>query len=100
MAYISFKPTDYFSTLLYTGTGSSNALTGVGFQSDLIWTATRNEAEIHPINNSVNGISSYLRSNASDTLETGQTQTITAQSSDGYTVGTEDRFNQSSNTTE
>ena len=98
MAYISFQPSDYFSTKLYTGTGSSNVLTGIGFQSDLIWTATRNEAEIHPINNSVNGISSYLRSNASDTLETGQTQTITAQSSDGYTVGTEDRFNQSGNT--
>ena len=98
MAYISFQPSDYFSTKLYTGTGSSNVLTGIGFQSDLIWTATRNEAEIHPINDSVSGISSYLRSNDTDSLETGQTQTITAQSSDGYTVGTEDRFNQSSNT--
>ena len=92
------KASLFQNNIIYTGTGSSNALTGVGFQSDLIWTATRNEAEIHPINDSVNGISSYLRSNANDTLETGQTQTITAQSSDGYTVGTEDRFNQSGNT--
>jgi len=98
MAYISFQPSDFYNTKLYTGTGSSNVLTGVGFQSDLIWTATRNEIEIHPVNDSVNGILSYLRSNANDSLETGQTQTITAQSSDGYTVGTEDRFNQSGNT--
>ena len=99
MAYTTInKSSLHQNTILYTGTGSSNVLTGVGFQPDLTWTATRNEVEIRPINDSVNGISSYLRSNAGDTLETGQTQTITAQSSDGYTVGTEDRFNQSGNT--
>jgi len=88
----------FFNILLYTGTGSSNVLTGVGFQSDLIWTATRNEVQIHPVNSSVSGISNYLRSNANDTLETSSSETITAQSSDGYTVGTENRFNKSSNT--
>ena len=31
MAYISFQPSDYFNTQLYTGTGSTNAQTGVGF---------------------------------------------------------------------
>jgi hypothetical protein len=99
MAYSTIdKATSFQNNILYTGTGSSNVLTGVGFQPDLTWTATRNETEIHPLNDSVNGISSYLRSNATDSLETGQTQTITAQSSDGYTVGTEDRFNQSGNT--
>jgi hypothetical protein len=28
------KPSDYFNTKLYTGTGSSLANTGVGFQPD------------------------------------------------------------------
>ena len=91
------KSTDYFNTKLYTGTGSSQVLTGVGFSPDLIWTATRNESEIRPINNTINGINNYLRSNDIDQLETGGSN-ITAQSSDGYTVGTTDRFNQSSNT--
>jgi len=97
-AFITFQPSDFFNVVNYTGTGSSNAITGVGFQPDLIWTATRNEAEIHPMNDSVNGIANYLRSNAADTLETSSTETITALGADGYTVGTEDRFNQSSNT--
>jgi len=97
MAYTTIdKSSLHFNTKTYTGTGSSNALTGIGFQPDLIWTATLNEAEIRPINDSVNGINNYLRSNDVDTLETGGTN-ITAQSSDGYTVGTNDRFNQSSN---
>jgi len=98
MAYTPInKSTDYFNTKLYTGTGSSQVITGIGFQPDFIWTKTRNEAEIHCLNTTVQGINSYLRSNAVDQLETGGSN-ITAQSSDGYTVGTEDRFNQSSNT--
>ena len=35
MAYTGVnKSTDYFDTKLYTGTGSSNAQTGLGFQPD------------------------------------------------------------------
>jgi hypothetical protein len=28
---------DYFNTVLYTGDGSTQAITGVGFQPDLVW---------------------------------------------------------------
>ena len=31
------KPNLHFNTLLYTGTGSSNSQTGLGFQPDLVW---------------------------------------------------------------
>ena len=35
MAYTDIdKPSDYFNTVLYTGTGSELAITGVGFQPD------------------------------------------------------------------
>ena len=44
-AYISFQPSDYFNTKIYTGTGSSNAITGVGFQPDLIWIKNRDAAD-------------------------------------------------------
>ena len=36
MAYISFQPSDYFNTVLYTGNASTNAITGVGFQPDWV----------------------------------------------------------------
>jgi hypothetical protein len=33
MAYTTIdKPDDYFNTLLYTGTGGTQSITGVGFQ--------------------------------------------------------------------
>ena len=43
MAYTTIpKSTAHFNTKLYTGTGSSQVITGVGFQPDFIWTKTRN----------------------------------------------------------
>ena len=42
MAYTTInKHTDYFNTKLYTGTGSSNSITGVGFQPDFTWIKSR-----------------------------------------------------------
>jgi hypothetical protein len=35
------KPSDYFNTKLYTGTGATQSITGVGFQPDLIWFKNR-----------------------------------------------------------
>jgi hypothetical protein len=34
-------PGEYFKTVLYTGTGSSRNITGVGFQPDLVWIKDR-----------------------------------------------------------
>ena len=31
------KAPDHFNTKLYTGTGSSASITGVGFQPDFVW---------------------------------------------------------------
>ena len=49
MSYISFQPKDYFNTKLWTGTGSSNAITGVGFQPDWVWIKNRSATESHRI---------------------------------------------------
>jgi hypothetical protein len=38
MAYTPIdKPNDYFNTVLYTGTGATQSITGVGFQPDFTW---------------------------------------------------------------
>ena len=47
MAYTDIdKPSDYFNTVLYTGTGSSNAITNgvLDFQPDFIWGKGRTNA--------------------------------------------------------
>ena len=39
--YITFQPSDHFNTKLYTGNGSTNNITGVGFDPDWIWAKSR-----------------------------------------------------------
>ena len=36
------NPEDYFNTVLYTGNGSTNNITGVGFSPDFVWVKSRN----------------------------------------------------------
>jgi hypothetical protein len=84
MSYISFQPNDYFNTKLYTGTDSSNAITGVGFQPDWTWIKRRNATASHAIQDAVRGNDKSLRSNT-----TGAEYTNTFFSSfdtDGFTV--------------
>ena len=50
MAYTTInKSTLHYNTKLYTGTGSSLALTGVGFQPDIVWIKARSNTEDHCI---------------------------------------------------
>jgi len=77
----------FFNTKLYTGTGSSLAVTGAGFQPDLTWIKNRDAADFHVLTNSVTGATKYVRSNAS-TAETTDAETLKSFDSDGFTVGT------------
>lgn len=80
-------PTDYFNTVLYTGTGSAgNSITGVGFQPDLNWIKNRNSTGNHLIGDVVRGSGRSLFSNLTEAESTGRY--ITSLDSDGFTVGT------------
>jgi hypothetical protein len=91
------KPSDYFNTKLYTGTGSSLANTGVGFQPDLVWIKGRSGATEHVLTDSVRGVTKELSSNDTGAEET-VAQGLTAFGSDGFTVGTDGSYNTSSAT--
>ena len=41
------KPTDFFNSVLYTGNGSTQSITGVGFQPDWVWYKSRSDAYNH-----------------------------------------------------
>ena len=63
MAYTDIdKPDDYFNTVLYTGTGATNAITGVGFQPDFFWFKNRG-GNYHVLGDSIRGITKFLYSN-------------------------------------
>ena len=98
MAYTDIdKPSDYFNTKLYTGTGSSNSVTGVGFQPDWVWIKSRSDAQSNNIFDSVRGQGKLIFTDA-NSAEATVTNRLTAFNSDGFTVVSDNAVNGSSKT--
>ena len=97
MAYTTInKSTDYFNTKLWAGTGSSNAVTGIGHQPDWVWIKDRTEGNWHDLYDAVRGITKRIYSNTTSAEET-QAQGLTAFGTDGFTVGSNVDVNKSGN---
>lgn len=88
---------DYFNTVLYTGTGSSQSITGVGFQPDWVWIKERSGAADHGLYDAVRGVQNQLESNTT-TAETTESTGLTAFGSDGFTVGSLAQLNTNTDT--
>ena len=87
MAYTTInKPSDYFNTKLYTGNGSTNAITGVGFQPDFTWIKNRTGTNWHTLYDAIRGTTKVLNSNETG-AESTDTTGLTSFDSDGFTHG-------------
>ena len=87
MAYTDIdKPSDYFNTNLWTGTGSIQSITGVNFQPDWLWVKTRSTTANHRSQNSVIGAEYGM--NPNQTVAEGfLSDCVTSFDSDGFTLG-------------
>jgi hypothetical protein len=96
MAYTTINdPTDYFNTKLYTGTGSAQSITGVGFQPQMLWIKGRTNVFDHRLADIVRGTPNLLYPNITD-AETADANNISSIDSDGFSLGTGNAVNQSS----
>ena len=85
MAQIN-KPTDYFNTKLYTGTGATHNVTGVGFQPDWVLINNRTGTYATTIFDAVRGATKFLEP-AGGAAEQTYADTLTSFDSDGFTLG-------------
>jgi len=93
MAYTTInKSSEHFNTKLYTGTGSTQSITGVGFQPDLVWVKDRDVTHWHTLTDIVRGTTKVVYTN-SDTAEVTLSNGITSFDSDGFTTGSEVKTN-------
>jgi hypothetical protein len=92
MSYISFQPHDYFNTKLYTGNGSTNAITGVGFQPDWVWIKHRGDTHDHNAYDAVRGVTKMITPNE-NYAESTVADSLTSFDSDGFTLGNVARSN-------
>jgi len=96
MAYITFQPSDYFNTKLYTGNGSTNAQTGVGFQPDWLWFKNRADTYNHHVFDVVRGVNQQLQVDSNGAESTYATS-MTSFDSDGFTLGANNNINYNGN---
>ena len=80
-------PSEHFNTVLYTGTGATQSITGVGFQPDFIWLKRRSSVQNNNVFDAVRGNTKLLATNTTDAEGT-VSQFLNSFDSDGFTVGT------------
>ena len=100
MAYTTIDdPSAYFKCQLYTGTGSSNAVTfndtDTDMQPDLVITKNRDSARAGMLFDSVRGVEKRFVTSTDD-ASGDDSNTLTAFGSDGFTVGSSNEVNESS----
>jgi hypothetical protein len=90
MAYTTInKSTDHFNTVTYSNAGDgAKAVTGVGFQPDLVWLKNRTVAYNAQFHDAVRGASNgSLYTNTTAAVDTGYP--ISSFDSDGFTTGSQ-----------
>jgi len=90
-------PSEHFNTVLYSGTGSSASITGVGFQPDKVWIKSRNQTYHHELFDVIRGASYRLQSNNMD-AQAYDTATLTSFDADGFSAAGGYRTNSSGTT--
>ena len=71
MAYTTInKSADHFNTVLYTGNGSTQSITGVGFQPDFTWIKNRGSTDWNWLQDAVRGATKVIFSNTSNDQDT------------------------------
>jgi hypothetical protein len=88
------KPSTVMDVKLYTGTGSSQSITGLGFSPDFVWFKNRSGANSHALFDTVRGRASGLFSDSTGAEQTSSVgNDLSSFDSAGFTVGTPQNFN-------
>ena len=91
------KPNLHFNTKLYSGNGSTNAITGVGFAPDFVWIKERTSTSSHVLGTTIQGTGKRVSSNTTD-AEASLPNIFTSFDSDGFTHGADNGVNESGQT--
>ena len=90
----AITPSEHFDIALYSGNGSTQNITSLGFQPDLVWIKNRQAGDSHQLFDAVRGVTTTLHSN-STAGETTNDDTLTHFLSNGFTTGDDDVTNTS-----
>ena len=87
------KGNQYFDAKAYTGNGGTQTISGMQFAPDLVWIKNRGSVTDHGLFDTVRGATKRISSNLAN-AESTEVNSLTAFTSDGFTVGATQDFNQ------
>ena len=87
---------DYFNVALWTGTGATQNITGLGFQPDMVWGKSRSLAYSPQPYDIVRGATKQLTTSSTNAEAT--VSGVDSFDSDGFTIGSNNGLNQTSGT--
>ena len=89
-----------FNAVTYTGNGGTQAVSGVGFEPDMVWLKSRSAAYDHVITDSVRGVEKQIIPNKTDAESQQAGKGLTSFDSDGFTltIGSSTSYNNSGQT--
>ena len=94
---IIMRPKRHFDTVLYSGNGSTQSITGLEFKPDLVWIKERSNNSGNQLYDVVRGATKRLRSNTTDPEDT-RTNGVTSFNYGGFSVGDHSPVNTNSQT--
>jgi len=92
------KGSTYFNTVLYSGNGSSQSITGVGFSPDFLWLKERSSGSQHQLFQDADGGVPKFMQSSSTIAEVQDSAVVSSFDSDGFSVGSSGGSNQSGQT--
>ena len=97
VADITSSTNSAMSAVTYTGNGSSNSITGVGFKPDFVWLKGRSQTNVsHQLYDVVRGTSQMLQ--CDNTTPESTVSGVTSFDTDGFTIGSNGGTNNNSST--
>jgi hypothetical protein len=91
------QPSTAMDVKLYTGNGSTQTISGLGFSPDLVWIKRRDSAGNHALFDVIRGTGKFLESSTTGSEST-SVNSLTAFNGDGFSLGTETQTNTNSAT--
>jgi len=83
----------FFNTVLYTGNGTTQTISGVGFQPDFLWVKSRSNAYWNSLLDVVRDRSKTLFTNVTNAeFTSASNKEVTAFTSDGFSLGPDDNY--------
>jgi hypothetical protein len=93
----TLDPKNHFNTVLYTGNGSTQSITGVGFQPDFTWIKERTSTSDHSLHDVVRGSTEIVKSSTT-AAEISRAASITSFDTDGFSLGDNAGVNENTQT--